>query len=199
LQVAGASNQQTAMRRHIGIGVALILLLGVAAWSAQPVALAQEKQSFPNIKNFLRVSDKICTGGQPTMDDLARLKADGVKAIINLRQASEFNAEEEAAKAKELGLRYIHIPVNREALKPEMADEFLKQMSDPANRPVFVHCTTANRVGAFWMIYRVLKDGWTLADAEEEAKKVGMHTQDLRDFALEYIHAHEKKPDKKAP
>jgi uncharacterized protein (TIGR01244 family) len=155
---------------------------------------AQDKQDFSNIKNFLRINDKICTGGQPSLDDLARLKADGVKAIINLRMPSEMNVEEESAKAKELGLRYFHIPFDNANPKSEAADEFLKVMADTSNRPVFIHCTSANRVGAFWMIYRVLKDGWKLEDAEEEAKKVGMRNPATHDFAVEYIRAHEKKP-----
>jgi hypothetical protein len=29
-------------------------------------------------------------------------------------------------------------------------------------------------VGAFWMIRRVLRDGWKLDAAEEEAKKIGL-------------------------
>ena len=175
---------------------ASVLVLLVCA-CVLPFASAQEKQDFSNIKNFLRINDKICTGGQPSLDDLARLKADGVKAVINLRQSSEFNAVEEAAKAKELGLLYFHIPFDGANPKPEAADEIQKVMDDPANRPMFIHCTTANRVGGFWMIYRVLKDGWKLEEAEEEAKKVGMRTPALRDFALEYIRAHEKKADKK--
>lgn len=171
----------------------LVMILLVCAL-VLPFGLAQDKQDFSNIKNFLRINDKICTGGQPTLDDLARLKADGIKAVINLRQASESNVEEEAAKAKELSLFYFHIPVNGDAPKKESADEFLKVMADAANRPVFIHCASANRVGAFWMIYRVLKDGWKLEDAEEEAKKVGLRSPVMRDFALEYIRTHEKKP-----
>lgn len=174
----------------------LILSLLLCAFLL-PVGFAQDKQDFSNIKNFLRINDKICTGGQPTLDDLARLKADGVKAIINLRMASEMNVEEESAKTKELGLRYFHIPFDSANPKPDAADEFLKVMADTANRPVFIHCTSANRVGAFWMIFRVLKDGWKLEDAEEEAKKVGMRNPATHDFAVEYIRAHEKTPDKK--
>ncbi len=36
---------------------------------------------------------------------------------------------------------------------------------------MFIHCTAAIRVGAFWMIRRVLRDGWKVEDAEEEATK----------------------------
>jgi protein tyrosine phosphatase (PTP) superfamily phosphohydrolase (DUF442 family) len=111
--------------------------------------------------------------------------------------ASEMNVEEESAKAEELGLDYFHIPFDSANPKSEAAAEFLRVMSNTTNRPVFIHCASASRVGAFWMIYRVLKDGWKVEDAEEEAKKVGLHNRATRDFALEYIRAHEKKPDKK--
>lgn len=149
------------------------------------VAAAQGDSS--SIKNFFRVNEQICTGGQPTMEELARLKATGVKAIINLRMASEFNAEEEAAKAGELGLRYIHIPVNSNDLKDASVEEFLKATSDAENRPAFIHCTTANRVGAFWLIRGVVMDNWKLEDATAEAEKIGVRTPVMREFALGYI------------
>src|SRR6185503_11939143 len=72
-----------------------ILLLGVSPIAAQELS---------DIRNFLRVNKEFCTGGQPKLEHLEKLKGEGVKAIINLRQPSEHRAEEEAAKAKELGL-----------------------------------------------------------------------------------------------
>ena len=68
-------------------------------------------QDTGEIRNFLRVNKDFCTGGQPKLEHLEKLKADGVKSIINLRQPSEHRAAEEEAKAKELGLRYFNIPV----------------------------------------------------------------------------------------
>ena len=157
---------------------------------ASAFTLAQGQSS---IKNFFRVNEQICTGGQPTMEELEKLKAEGVKAVINLRMPAEFNAEEEAAKAKELGLRYFHIPFDTNSPKDEAVDQFLKVMADKENRPAFIHCTTANRVGGFWMIRRVLVDAWTLEKAEEEAKKIGLHNPKTREFALSYIERHQKK------
>jgi uncharacterized protein (TIGR01244 family) len=158
-------------------------------------ALAQQakQQDYPAITNFLRVNPQICTGGQPTLDDLARMKAEGIKAIINLRRPSEYDAEAEAAKAKELGLRYFNIPVSIAEPKDEQADEFLKITSDPANRPAFIHCGSANRVGGFWMIRRVLVDGWKVEDAEAEARKMGLHSPSLVEFARNYIAHHQKR------
>jgi protein tyrosine phosphatase (PTP) superfamily phosphohydrolase (DUF442 family) len=149
---------------------------------------AQISSEQPGIRDFFRVSDQYCTGGQPRLEALEKLKAEGVKSIINLRQPSEHRAADEEAKAKELGLKYFNIPVSPSAPTEEQATEFLKLTDDPANRPMFIHCTAAIRVGAFWMIRRVLRDGWTVEAAEEEAKKVGLReAPHLTEFAKSYI------------
>lgn len=153
-------------------------------------------QDIPPIRNFLRVNKDFCTGGQPRFEHLAQLKAEGIKTIINLRTSDEHRAAEEEEKAKELGLRYFNIPVVFRDPKEEQVTEFLKITDDPENRPAFIHCTTAIRVGAFWMIRRVLRDGWTIEAAEEEAKKVGLkESPHLNEFARKYIEKHRSGKD----
>ena len=168
--------------------VALVLAFGALVVDAQ----IQPEQ--PGIFNFTRVSDQYCTGGQPKLEALEKLKSEGVKAIVNLRQPSEHRAYDEEAKAKELGLRYYNIPVVYRDPKEEQVTEFLKITDDPANRPIFIHCTAAIRVGAFWMIRRVLRDGWTVEAAEEEARKIGLReAPHLTEFARNYIAKYRKK------
>jgi outer membrane protein assembly factor BamB/protein tyrosine phosphatase (PTP) superfamily phosphohydrolase (DUF442 family) len=145
------------------------------------------------IRNFLRVNKDFCTGGQPKLEHLEKLKADGVKSILNLRQPSEHRAADEEAKAKELGLRYFNIPVAYGNPNEEQVAEFLKVTDDPENRPIFIHCTAAIRVGAFWMIRRVLRDGWKIEDAQTEAEKVGLReSPHWLEFARKYIETHRK-------
>src|SRR6185503_12613441 len=152
------------------------------------------QDSVQSIRNYLHVNDQFCTGGQPRLEHLEMLKKEGVKAIINLRQPSEHRAAEEEAKAKEVGLRYFNIPVVFTDPKDEQVTEFLKITDDPENRPAFIHCTAAIRVGAFWMIRRVLRDGFTVEAAEKEAEKVGLvESPHLNEFARKYIEKHRKK------
>ena len=163
----------------------LAVLLLVSSVAAQ--------DDLSSIRNFLRVNKEFCTGGQPRLEHLQQLKAEGVKAIINLRQPSEHRAAEEEAKAKELGLRYFNIPVAFGDPKDEEVDEFLKITDDPENRPAFIHCAGGIRVGAFWMIRRVLRDGWKIEDAEKEAEKIGLReSPHLNEFARQYIAKHQK-------
>ncbi len=171
------------MFTQIKFAAALLILGGIA--------FAQDS---PPIRNFLRVNESFCTGGQPRVEQLAKLKADGVKTIINLRPPGEHRAAEEEAMAKELGLRYFNIPVVFAEPKDAQVDEFLKITDDAENRPAFIHCAGAIRVGAFWMIRRVLRDGWTIEAAEDEAKKIGLReSPHLNEFARKYIEHHQKK------
>jgi uncharacterized protein (TIGR01244 family) len=147
-----------------------------------------------SIKNFLRVNKEFCTGGQPSLQHLEQLKAEGVKAIINLRQPTEYAAAEEEAKIKALGLRYFNIPVSPTDPKDEQAEAFLKITDDPANRPAFIHCRSGARVAAFWMIRRVLRDGWKMEDALKEAEKIGLGDHPvLNDFARRYVESHRQR------
>jgi protein tyrosine phosphatase (PTP) superfamily phosphohydrolase (DUF442 family) len=155
---------------------------------------APAQQEVPPIRNFLKVNQDFCTGGQPRPEHLEMLKADGIKAIINLRPPTEHRAAEEEESAKKLGLRYINIPVVYTAPRDEDADAFLKATDDKENRPAFVHCAAAIRVGAFWMIRRVLRDDMTIEAAREEAAKVGLvNAPHLDEFARNYIEKHRKK------
>lgn len=164
--------------------ILVLLFLGTVVSTAQEVH---------PIRNFIRMNDDFCAGAQPRLEHLERLKAEGVKAIINLRPPIEHRAAEEEAKAKELGLRYFNIPVVFGEPKEEQATEFLQVTDDPKNRPAFIHCAASIRVGAFWMIRRVLRDRWSIEAAEEEAEKIGLReSPHLNEFARKYIEKHRK-------
>jgi uncharacterized protein (TIGR01244 family) len=150
-------------------------------------------QAPPDIRNFLQVTPEFCTGGQPRIEHYARLKADGVKAVLNLRQPTEHRAEEEMQAVEAASLKYFNIPVNYQNPSDADVDQFLKITDDPANRPMFIHCTAAIRVGAFWAIRRALRDGMTIDAALEEAKKVGLReAPHLDQFVRAYIASHKK-------
>ena len=171
--------------KKLGFVVLAACVLGITALAQQPAG----------IQNFLKINTEFCSGGQPTLAQLADLKAQGITAVINLRTVGEngFDAPGEEAEVKKLGMKYFHIPVsNQTGPKDEQADEFLKLTDDAKNRPVFIHCGSANRVGAFFMIRRVLRDGLTFDAAKTEATKIGLRSAQLEEFAKGYIEKHKK-------
>lgn len=181
-------------RGRVWKGALGILLMVAMLWGADSAArgkLNQDGAGSPGIRNFLRVNEEFCTGGQPRVEHYEALKAMGVRAVINLRQPSEHRAEEERELVEKLGMKYVNIPVIYGNPQEAEAKEFLKVTDDPANRPAFIHCTAAIRVGAFWMIRRVLRDGWDMEKAQEEATRIGLReAPHLVEFARKYIEKH---------
>jgi uncharacterized protein (TIGR01244 family) len=162
---------------------------GIDRQASAPAALQEQ----PPIRNFLQVNTEFCTGGQPRLEHFDKLKADGVTAVLNLRTPGEHRAEEERAAVEKAGMKYFNIPVVYTAPTDAQVDEFLRITDDAANRPMFIHCTAAIRVGAFWMIRRALRDGMSVDAALEDAKKVGLtNAPHLEEFARAYIARHKR-------
>jgi uncharacterized protein (TIGR01244 family) len=166
----------------------------VAVAITATIAVAQEKQTRPGITNYTKVDAVVACGGATETAALEGLKADGFKSVINLRLADErgANVAENEAKAKALGLNYFHLPLSGAAPDPAIVDQFLTVVSNTANQPVFIHCASANRVGAVWLVKRVMQDGWTVDKATSEAKLIGLSAPGLEKFALDYIDSHKK-------
>ena len=152
------------------------------------------KTEMEGITNFSRVDATVGCGGATQPTAMAALKKGGFVSVINLRVATEQGADVDAgrAAAQAAGLKYIHLPFEVANPDPKLVDNFLAAVSDTSNQPVYIHCGSANRVGAVWMIKRVLKDGWDVDKAREEAEAIGLSNPRLKTFATEYIAAHKK-------
>ena len=110
------------------------------------------------MKEPIKVNAKVSAGGQPTEEDIAALKASGVRKIINLRREGEQNqpldpaAEGEAVKRA--GMEYLHIPVDPKNLDPSSAAAVTKAIEE-SDGPVYVHCAAGGRA----VTHALLADG----------------------------------------
>jgi uncharacterized protein (TIGR01244 family) len=170
----------------------LAIVLLTAEWQASAQgAPSVQKQDVPGIVNFSRVDATIGCGGATTPEAYARLTAFGFRSVINLREHGEPGADiDQAREAASLaGLRFVHLPLNGRQPDPRVVAAFLEAVADPANQPAYIHCGSANRVGAVWYVKRVLQDGWTEERAMDEALAIGLSSPEMKRFATEYVRA----------
>jgi uncharacterized protein (TIGR01244 family) len=161
------------------------------------IAMAQsqvKKSTVEGITNFAQVETTVACAGAIKPTSVAGIKNMGFASIINLRLASEPGADidTEAAAAKAAGINFVHLPFNGAMPDPTVADSFLKTITTPGYEPAFIHCASGNRAAALWLIKRVLIDKWDNDRALEEATALGLTSQGLKTFALDYIAAHKK-------
>ncbi len=149
----------------------------------EPKLQPAELGSTRNVHSF----GTILLCGQPTAEDFAESKKRGIKVIVTLRSDGEIDWDEPAT-IKELGLDFHQLGFRAPTtLTDAIFDDSLKILADAKNKPVMLHCASANRVGAIWFAHRVLNDRISIDDARREAKTVGLRTPGYEIKALAYI------------
>jgi protein tyrosine phosphatase (PTP) superfamily phosphohydrolase (DUF442 family) len=109
--------------------------------------------------------------------------------VINLRHAQEITTFDETAVVGVLGLDYVHLPWNgTEELTDEVFDR-CRALLSTAERPILLHCASANRVGAVWLPWRVLDGGITWEAALGEAHTIGLRSSGYEELARAYVDA----------
>jgi uncharacterized protein (TIGR01244 family) len=174
--------------------IQLLAIIGLVGLVASSTAAQVKKSEMPGVRNYSRVDATVGCGGAVDPSAMSALRKEGYVSVINLRLANEAGADVDAgrAAAKTAGLKYFHLPFNAASPDPKVVSDFLGAVADKSNQPVFIHCGSANRVGAVWMIKRVLQDGWAVDRAQTEAEAIGLQNPQLLAFANTYIKEHKK-------
>ena len=124
-------------------------------------AVAIKEDGLPN---FHKVSETLYRGAQPDANGIAKLKAMGIKTILNLRA---FHSDKDEIGDVNIGCEHISMT----AWHPEYKEivKFLQIVTDPKKTPVFVHCQHgADRTGLMCAVYRAAVEGWSKEDALNE-------------------------------
>ena len=173
---------------------ALLLVTGFAAVLGTTLPAQVVKGEIAGVRNFSRVDATVGCAGATDASAMSALKKEGFVSVVNLRVATEPGADVDAgrAAAQAAGLKYIHLPFNAAAPDEKTVDSFLAAVADRNNQPVFIHCGSANRVGAMWMIKRALQDGWDVDKARAEGEAIGLTSPQLAAFAADYIKTHRR-------
>ena len=167
------------MRQRVIAGLATIIVAGILAGPS--MATGPEKVDAPGIVNFSQIDGSsgfagttVGCGGATQSSAMPWLKNEGFVSVINLRLASEEGADVEVSRAaaEKIGLNYFHLPFNPQDLSPAVVDAFVAAVGNEESQPVYIHCGSATRAAALWMIGRAREDGWEIAAAGEEARLI---------------------------
>lgn len=124
--------------------------------------------SLDDIFNYLPINDRISTSGQPTEKQFELVKSHGFENVINLAPGGGENSlKDEAGTLSNLGINYVHIPVDFARPGDDDFEKFKNEMQRLSEEKVWVHCAANMRVSAFIYRYRCT----VLEEQPDEAKK----------------------------
>jgi len=141
----------------------------------------------------IKFNQAITVGGQqPSAEELRKLKDEGFRAIVNLRAEGEENQsmspQEEGKRVRELGMEYVNIPVTMDSISEEKVDTFRQRLAE-LPKPVFVHCASGKRSGAFTMMHVAVNEKMSGEQAMQKAQEMGFECDvpELEAFVKSYI------------
>ncbi len=147
------------------------------------------------MKTMLKINDNVTVGAQPSESEIPLLSEQGYKSVVNFRTAGEeeqpISPGEEGQKVEAAGMKYLHIPVSMDSMGPELVDRFREQFPD-LPKPVFAHCASGKRAGAFVMMDMAVKQGMTGDQTLEKAEQMGFECDkpELKTFVKQYVDNH---------
>lgn len=140
-----------------------------------------------------KIDDRFTVGlGHPAQDELKQLADQGYKAVVNLRHSEEdgqpLQPDEEGAAVRRLGMEYRHIPVVAEKIDDALVDDFRRTVEGLPG-PIYVHCASGQRSGAFTMMHKAAKSGMSGDETLQHAEAMGFEckSKDLADFVRSYV------------
>jgi len=134
--------------------------------AACPLASADE---LSDISNYRQYSELFSSAGHPTALQLEKIEQQGFERVIYLAFTDNDTAiEDEDRVVKQLGMDYVHIPVDWE--NPTLADfkTFADVMGNENTMKTFLHCQVNFRASSFSFLYRVAIQGVPILEAKND-------------------------------
>ena len=148
--------------------------------------------SLTQTRNFRQVADDLLTAGQPSEAQLADAAEHGCRVVINLALHDDprYSLRDEAGCVRDLGLMYVHIPVQFTAPTEQNLLDFFAAMDAHRGEKMLVHCAANYRVTAFVGLYRAIREGQSIEKAFEPMQSVWEADDVWKQFIAEMLERH---------
>lgn len=154
--------------------ISAVILVSVLAASCASRSRLPSSWVADEAANYHLIDDGLATANAITPAAVPKLASAGFKTIIDLRLPTEVGVAEESVAARGAGICYVSVPVTLGTLSGAQVRAVGAVLDEPANRPVLMHCSSGNRVGAVMALYREKIRGADNEAARNEARAVGL-------------------------
>jgi protein tyrosine phosphatase (PTP) superfamily phosphohydrolase (DUF442 family) len=126
------------------------------------------------MQTIRKINDELAIAGQINPEQFVQLVEGDFRSILNLRSPGEAGfLVDEPDKATALSLHYVNLPFDVDSMSDEAVTRILQQIQI-LPKPVLVHCDNAIRSAAIALMYIATRQGATLEQAFQQARRLGL-------------------------
>ncbi len=127
------------------------------------------------------ITRTITVADQPSEADLATLKEEGFKGVINLRNDGEpeqpLGIAAEGERVRALGMDYLHYGVGGAPLSEGGVASVSDFLERHASERVLVHCRKGGRAQALVLLHQAKAQKWTADEAIARGAAMGLEVE----------------------
>jgi len=159
MAITGKHAQKSVKRILAIVGILAVgIVLGAALYAYAPELLRTGNAEPP--ANFVAVSERIHTSGQPSAAQLGGLKDKGYGLVVNLAPPTTLGSiSDEGMLVARTGISYLNIPVDWHSPRYEDFELFGNVLEHSGSMRVLVHCQVNRRASVFTFLFQVVHDG----------------------------------------
>ena len=166
--------------------ILIILVISTFQISAQ-----ENNETQLNGVNFVKVSDRIDTSGQPPKELLENFADKKYDLVINLAPPlAKGSVLEEGGLVAQSGTKYVNIPVDWKNPTEQDFNFFSAVLNTTGHNKVLVHCQINMRGSLFTFLYRVVHENIDPSQAHEKMTLVWEPTDQWLKFAQSILDKH---------
>lgn len=178
------------------IARSFITIVIMTSWLSGNVSVAADASELAEIVNYREYSESLSSSGQPDAAQLQVLKDAGFERIVYIAFSDHHTSlANEDRLVKQLGMEYVHIPVDWDA--PTKSDFYLfaGALEREPQKKTLLHCQVNFRASAFSFLYRVLHEDVPMDQAKNDMNGVWVPNETWRKLIFEVLEENGRSPD----
>jgi uncharacterized protein (TIGR01244 family) len=146
-----------------------------------------DKTSLDKLRKF----KNLYVASKPQGDSFKELAKLGIKKVINIKKPEE-SLPNEAELAKDAGLEYVNIPVEGcRALDIGLVRQLNAEVGYLNEGPICIYCASGNRVSSWFANHLYIGHNFTIDEAIDKAKEIGMDKEPIEEGTREILAKYE--------
>ena len=167
----------------------LLMIFTIQTFAQEPKD--NETSAINNGVNYVKVSERIDTSGQPPKALLEKFANKNYDLVINLAPPlAQGSILEEGGLIAQSGTKYVNIPVDWQNPTEQDFDFFSDVLNTKGNNKVLVHCQINMRGSLFTFLYRVVHEKIDPDLAYEKLSLVWAPTDHWQEYAQNILDKH---------
>lgn len=158
--------------------IVLLVSCSQNLWSYEDI----KKETLKGVENLFSMKSNqglLYSSSQPDEASFELIQKKNIKTVLNLRSPDEIKFNEKDIVEKN-NMTYINLPVKPDQINQDLIKKFSSIVGDSKKYPLFIHCSSANRVATMLALHEIITLSKSEKDVIQEAQSYGLTKEVLQ-------------------